>query len=636
MRSIDQPTSSPARYLWAADLDVSKFPAGSLIADRYRVVHSQVVVDTQSYRLPEIPDDFSEQAIAYLRLSKYLLHLPRPYGLLTEEIGQGELLLLENVPLDAEGQLLPSLVSQWGQVNPLRQINWLWQILQLWEPLADYNCQQSLLNPNLVRVDGCWVRLLQLEANQGEMSLSQLGDTWLGWLDGLRAEIAEPISELVYGLARGNFTVAEAAIAHLDRTARAIASKRPLVIRVASATDPGRRRDYNEDNCYPAPQEQTLILDGLQNSVAIVCDGLGGHEGGEVASRMAIESLCGQLEPLLSQIAKGEVSYNPADFMQKLAEIVWQANDRIVALNDEQQRTAQRRMGTTLVMTILPYPNGQPSHEVYVVHVGDSRVYWVTPESCRQVTLDDDVATRESTLGLNFYAYSAQRIDAGALIQALGTRSSDVLIPRVQRFILDDECLLLLCSDGLSDYDRVEELYPTHIRPILTDRLSLSNSCQNLINQGNFLNGHDNITVVLMRCQTAPYQEVDVAVQQTIARSRKFATKTTTVANPLPTPSETTQFLTGDTLTSIQSPTRLQTRTTIQSPTLVHKKTTPTPKVWVYLIFSIFFLSLSLVGVMLGAFFWHWHQSTPPQPDPSPLPQPPSAGQTSESLSPPP
>ena len=193
-------------------------------------------------------------------------------------------------------------------------------------------------------------------------------------------------------------------------------------------------------------------------------------------------------------------------------------------------------------------------------------IYWITPESCRQVTLDDDVATRETTLGLNFYAYSTQRVDAGALIQALGTRSSDVLVPRVQRLLLDEECLLLLCSDGLSDYDRVEEIYSEQIRPILTDHLSLSVSCQNLINQGNFLNGHDNITVVLMRCQASAYEEVNVEVQRQIVRSRKFASgKTTAVASPNPPQDDQTRFEIIDPKTkktSIQTTTRLQSGTT--------------------------------------------------------------------------
>jgi hypothetical protein len=161
-------------------------------------------------------------------------------------------------------------------------------------------------------------------------------------------------------------------------------------------------------------------------------------------------------------------------------------------------------MGTTLVMAVIPRPHGKPSNEVYVVHVGDSRLYCVTRDNLRQITLDDDVATRETTLGYNFYAYSSQRIDGGALIQALGTRGSDMLVPRVQRFFIDEDCVLLLCSDGLSDFDRVEQIYESELLPILTENKSLDRSCQALIDKANELNGHDNITVALMRCRFAP------------------------------------------------------------------------------------------------------------------------------------
>ena len=148
------------------------------------------------------------------------------------------------------------------------------------------------------------------------------------------------------------------------------------------------------------------------------------------------------------------------------------------------------------------------------MHVGDSRLYCVTKDNLRQVTLDDDVATRETTLGYNFYAYSSQRIDGGALIQALGTRGSDMLIPRVQRFFIDEDCLLLLCSDGLSDFDRVDQIYDDYLRPVVNENKPLDRSCQDLIDKANELNGHDNITVALMRCRFAPADEQEDLVTE--------------------------------------------------------------------------------------------------------------------------
>jgi serine/threonine protein phosphatase PrpC len=260
-------------------------------------------------------------------------------------------------------------------------------------------------------------------------------------------------------------------------------------------------------------QKRSEHADSLRDRLAIVCDGLGGHEGGEVASSLAIKTLEQQLKTLLQQ-AEIDPDFSAQGFIAQLEMVARVVNNQIVAINDQQQRQAQQRMGTTLVMAVMPRPNGNNSNEVYVVHVGDSRLYCVTKDNLRQVTLDDDVATRETTLGYNFYAYSSQRIDGGALIQALGTRGSDMLIPRVQRFFIDEDCLLLLCSDGLSDFDRVDQIYDDYLRPVVNENKPLDRSCQDLIDKANELNGHDNITVALMRCRFAPADEQEDLVTE--------------------------------------------------------------------------------------------------------------------------
>jgi serine/threonine protein phosphatase PrpC len=377
--------------------------------------------------------------------------------------------------------------------------------LQLWQPLAEQNMTRTLLKPDLLRVDGPWLRLLELQADVTEVTPSQLGDLWVEWLPQAQPEITEPLADFVYALARKSVDINEA-IAQLDELANAQFQTKPFSVRIASGTDRGPSRDHNEDTCYPDPQQQARMQQNefLRDRVAIICDGLGGHEGGEVASTMAIQTIEQQLQILLHQVEMDSEPFSPAAFSRQLESIVRVVNNQIVALNDRQQRLAQQRMGTTLVMAVIPRPQGQVCNQVYIVHVGDSRIYWVSPQNCRQVTLDDDVATRESVLGYNFYIYSHQRVDGGALIQALGTRASDNLVPRVQRFQIDEDCLILLCSDGLSDFERVNELYDSHIRPILTDNLLLGSACRSLINEANTRNGHDNVTVALMRCRLTP------------------------------------------------------------------------------------------------------------------------------------
>ncbi|MEI6332351.1 MAG: protein phosphatase 2C domain-containing protein [Pseudanabaena sp. ELA645] len=503
--------STEQQYLWAVGLDTDAFPSNALIGDRYRVTSSQIVVDTDPYTLPELPLEFQTYVVSYLKLSRLSLHLPRPYSLLLlgEELNISEIFFLENVPIDRQGNLCPTITEAWADADAsaLRQLNLLSQILNLWQPLAEQNMTRTLIDPKLVRVDGMWVRLLELQADVAAIHLAQLGDMWVQWLDVAKPEIAEPIAEFFYSLGRGEYDVSRA-IAHLDQLTLQVMQDQsltqPLTVRIASATDVGQKREHNEDACYPdiKRQKRNEQPEALRDRLAIVCDGLGGHDGGEIASSLAIKTLEQQLKTLLTQAEK-DPDFSAQGFIAQLEMVTRVVNNQIVAINDQQQRQAQQRMGTTLVMAVMPRSYGKPSNEVYIVHVGDSRVYCVTKDNLRQVTLDDDVATRETTLGYNFYAYSSQRIDGGALIQALGTRGSDMLVPRVQRFFIDEDCVLLLCSDGLSDFDRVDQIYQSSLLPILTENKPLDLSCQNLIDRANELNGHDNITVALMRCRFA-------------------------------------------------------------------------------------------------------------------------------------
>ncbi len=497
------------RYLWAVGLDSEAFPPGSFLpGDRYQVITAQIVQDTQPFKMPEITDEVPSYVISYLKLSRLPLNLPRPYGILRwgEELEISEVLLLDHEPLSESGQLFPTLEASWAEAPALRQINWLWQILQLWQPLQEQHMTLTLLQQQFLRVDGPWVRVVELQADVTQVELTQLGDLWVQWLPSAKPEIEESLAEFFYSLSRGSLDI-NAAITKLDQIAlKHFQAAVPLTIRLSSATDKGPRRDHNEDTCYPDPnrQQRAQQPEYLRDRLAIICDGLGGHEGGEIASSMAIKTFEQQLQVLLRQVETDPDPFSPETFTAQLEAITRIVNDLIVARNDQQQRQAQQRMGTTLVLAVAPRPHGKPSNEIYVLNVGDSRAYWITPQNCRQVTLDDDVATRETTLGYNFYAYSAQRIDGGALIQALGTRPSNVLLPRVQRFSIDEDCLLLLCSDGLSDYDRVEEIWQSHLLPVLVENIPLDRACQDLIEQANTLNGHDNSTVVLMRCRFAP------------------------------------------------------------------------------------------------------------------------------------
>jgi hypothetical protein len=152
-------------------------------------------------------------------------------------------------------------------------------------------------------------------------------------------------------------------------------------------------------------------------------------------------------------------------------------------------------MGTTMVMALVY------GHEVYIAHVGDSRVYRITRTGCHQMTLDDDLASREVRLGYTLYRESLCNPAAGSLYQALGMNSSTNLHPTVRRLVVDEECIFLLCSDGVSDCDRIEQNWQTEILPVLEGKFDLHAAAHRLINMANTLNGHDNSTIALLHCK---------------------------------------------------------------------------------------------------------------------------------------
>ena len=269
---------------------------------------------------------------------------------------------------------------------------------------------------------------------------------------------------------------------------------------IYALSDSGPTRTNNEDAAYPIYDDVNNIPVSEQ-ALAIVCDGVGGHEGGEIASGDTIEYLRDQISNLNWQ----EESYSSRKILGKLAKYINQSNDRISKRNDSEQRQERQRMGTTLVMA-LAY-----AHEMYLGHVGDSRIYWITRNSCHQLTIDDDLASREVRLGYALYRDSLQYPSAGALIQAIGMRDSAALHPNLQHYVIDDDCIFLLCTDGLSDFDRIEQQWQ-NLLPVLEGKQDIATAVKDLIALANEKNGHDNVTVALVhgRVKSQPNAEVTV------------------------------------------------------------------------------------------------------------------------------
>jgi len=490
------------RYLWVVGQGIEAYEIGNSIADRFCLKAERIVLDTQPGLPLDSPYlDISREIRPYLRLVMYRLQVPQVYGLISQGEGsEAEILLLEQAPIypdavPAAGQLMPQLIAVWQSASSLRQLNWLWQIAQLWQPLYSEGAASSLLVPQFLRVEGSLLRLLQLQLDDADRpTLVQLGQFWSQLAKEARPSVTGFIAQLSQDLQQGEIVNSEQLLACLDRgllelgrsTDRKNASSRSF--KISTCTDTGPSRQRNEDACYPA-SGTTLAKPPETKAIAIVCDGIGGHEGGNVASNLAIETLQQQVQ----QLPLDEASLDPNTLSHALEEFTRTTNERISSRNDKEHRQGRQRMGTTLVMAV------GHQHEMYIAHVGDSRAYWITHTGCHQITLDDDVAAREVRLGYAVYREALQQPSAGSLVQAIGMSAS--VHPTVQRFVLDEDCIFLLCSDGLSDYDLVDRCWQTEILPILDGSIDVATATQHLVELGNDLNGHDNITVALVHCR---------------------------------------------------------------------------------------------------------------------------------------
>jgi protein phosphatase len=495
------------RYLWMmGDWVRTYYHVGELIDNRYLVKQPQIVLDTKPAQAPQAPDEPPSWISLYLKLLPFHLHIPQVYGYIPspDERLNMDIWLLEygNIPLDETGELiypelLPTLAEVWSQASDLRQIHWLWQMAKLWHPLQKKAVVSSLLNPSLTRVNNQLLQLLELSKDEATApNLRDLGALWAGLMPTAAANIQDFLASLTQELESGDLDRPESLIAILDYALQHYGGGQERSYEIFTCTDTGPLREHNEDACYP-PTNQAITLAHGQNPLAIVCDGIGGQEGGEIAAQLAIETLPREI----NRSPTTDIEVYPDSHSLVLEQAIRVTNDLISQRNDQESRQDRQRMGTTLVMAFAQ------AQEMYAAHVGDSRIYWITAHSCHQVTVDDDLASREVKLGYLLYRDAIQYPNAGALVQALGMSSATNLHPTVQRLIIDQDCVFLLCSDGLSDYDRVEQYWDSEILPLLRGEKTVTAVGESLLQLANQKNGHDNSTIALVYCRVVPKAE---------------------------------------------------------------------------------------------------------------------------------
>ncbi len=244
---------------------------------------------------------------------------------------------------------------------------------------------------------------------------------------------------------------------------------RGVRVESATVTDAGRDPDkqVNEDSYAVAATPLGLL--------AVVCDGMGGHEGGQLASRTAIASI----ENVLSGSAQGMSA------LDGLRAAIEQANLAVYAIGEDQHISS--RPGATCVAVLLHPPGAE------VAHVGDSRAFLVRDGEVTRITRDHSVVQQMVDAGLLTEQQAAEHPDANRITRALGVGPQVEVELRGAPLPLQVGDVLALCSDGLSDLVHYSELAP-HL-----SNADLQAGCQALVDLANERGGHDNITLVAVR-----------------------------------------------------------------------------------------------------------------------------------------
>lgn len=263
---------------------------------------------------------------------------------------------------------------------------------------------------------------------------------------------------------------------------------RDIRIRCAGLSDVGRRRQSNEDS----------FVIGAHHDLFVVADGMGGHAAGEVASRLAVESIERHIsgsdphkEPTLPssyRVPPPEEMALPAP-ARRVLNAIRLANQEIV--RSVRKNRSQRGMGTTVVLAYLQ------GRRAYIGSVGDSRAYLARGSSLVQLTSDHTFVNEQVRAGTLSQAEARRHPARNILTRAVGSQE-DVQVDVVQQDLQPGDALLL-CSDGLTTM--LDD--PQILETLLAHAADPERACRALIDRANERGGDDNVTVVLIRAEAA-------------------------------------------------------------------------------------------------------------------------------------
>jgi PPM family protein phosphatase len=272
---------------------------------------------------------------------------------------------------------------------------------------------------------------------------------------------------------------AEALAQELTRLSGQMRRPESIDLRVGRLTDVGMVRQLNEDSLCTMELVWNNQSKNIPVGAYVVADGMGGHEGGEIASGLTIKAIM-QLaaEELFTPTTKG----NAPDYDGWLKKAVEMANTAVY--NRSQQ--SHNDMGTTVVVAVMI------GDEVHIAHVGDSRAYHITANAIEQITTDHSLVERLVATGQITREEAQYHPQSNVIYRTIGDKAK-IEVDISYAHIAPGE-FLLLCSDGLSGMVSDERM-----QQIVSQAVSPQIACAELIAAANAAGGDDNISVIIVK-----------------------------------------------------------------------------------------------------------------------------------------
>jgi serine/threonine protein phosphatase PrpC len=244
-------------------------------------------------------------------------------------------------------------------------------------------------------------------------------------------------------------------------------------LEVATATHPGMVRSHNEDS----------IAADAEIGLAVLADGMGGYNAGEVASGIAVELIKAEMKKALVDKRPDELNGGNAE--QLIAEHSTRANSAIYQAAQSQPQYSG--MGTTLVVALWH------DNHMSVGHIGDSRLYRLRGGTLEQVTRDHSLLQEQIDSGMITKEQARHSQNKNLVTRAVGIDPE--VEPEIHTYPVQTGDIYVLCSDGLNDMVTDEDIELT----LSSLQANLPLAAQQLVQQACDNGGRDNVSVILVR-----------------------------------------------------------------------------------------------------------------------------------------